>query len=644
MLAQRRYQFREFTLDMRRGALFRGAEEIRLRPKSFGVLQALVDRHGQLVTKDELLELVWGRTVVTEGAITQCLIDVRRAIGDDAQEIIRTVPRRGYIFTLPVTATDADSTAATVPAPIPLAEPPSPSASSRSWRVPAAAALLILLGALAWWGATSRVRPDPQQPVVAADTAQPASATRKSIAVLPFTNLTGQPDGEYVADGIADEVLHLLAQGDGFRVIARTSSFAFKGQPMSIDEIASKLRVDYVVEGSVRRAGNSLRVNAQLIDAASSSNIWSKAYERDMRDLLAVQEDIAQQIATALRISLASGPRVESHVPDPAAYDAFLRARFFFERRQRGDLEKSELAYREALRLDPRLARAWAGLAGVYSVQIREAGADVDALLQQQQEAVDAAIALDPQLAEARTRAAAYYFDAGDLDRSQEQLAMARELSPDDPNVLWSYSNELMADGQFDEAIDIVRRILASDPTSRVARGNLANMLVTAGRLDEARAEFRNFMAMQEAPSLDIAVDLARVDLLSGRNEAALQAAASWPEGPDRDFVLAVAAHMLGQSKTARAAETRLMARTDAASAVRLAEIHAHRGDRDAAFRWLNVAFDRMGPQPWLGFQWVPLDYSPFLVSLRSDARWRPTVQRSLPRARTASAQPISSR
>jgi TolB-like protein len=158
--------------------------------------------------------------------------------------------------------------------------------------------LLPLLGALLWWAAASR---QPAAPAAASDR---AGVILKSIAVLPFVNLTGEPDGEYVADGIADEILHLLAQGDGLRVIARTSSFAFKGRPTSIEEIAGKLHVDYVVEGSVRRSGTNLRVNAQLIESSSSSPVWSKAYERDVGDLLAVQQDIAQHIATALQSSL----------------------------------------------------------------------------------------------------------------------------------------------------------------------------------------------------------------------------------------------------------------------------------------------------------------------------------------------------
>lgn len=666
MLAQRKYRFGEFTLDLRRGALFRGAEEVRLRPKSFGVLQALVERYGELVTKEELLEQVWGRTVVTDGAVTQCLIDVRRALGDDAQEIIRTVPRRGYLLTLPVTTADDEPAMDQAPPVIAEPQPAEQSAqqsaqqpdsgsqleqalrtpsmapvrdtswwASRPRRAVTLAALLLALGALAWWGAAARL----QQASPATTVSSAAAVTHKSIAVLPFTNLTGATDGEYIGDGLAEEILHLLAQGEGLRVIARTSSFAFKGQPTSIQQIAERLRVDYVVEGSVRQEGTNLRVTAQLIEAASSSHVWSKAYERDVRDLLVVQQDIAQHIATALQTTLRDDlPRATGQAANPAAYDAFLRARFFFNRRLPGDLEQAEHAYKEALRLDPRFARAWAGLAGVYGVSVGEKGVDVPALLQKEQEAVAAAIALDPDLPEARMRAARHYFNVGDLARAAEEGSIGRKLAPDDPLVLAGAVDDLAMQGRMDEAIAVQRRIVAADPVSRVARGNLASNLLVAGRLDEARAEFLNVLAMGTRPDPDTAVDLARVDLFAQRYAEAQAAAEQWPDGPDRDLVLAVAGEGLRKPDVARPAEARLLARTGPVPALRLAELYAHRKDADLAFRWMNLAYDRLGPDPWLSDQWqwvYQLSMSPFLIPLRSDARWAPTAKRGEPRART---------
>jgi tetratricopeptide (TPR) repeat protein len=296
-----------------------------------------------------------------------------------------------------------------------------------------------------------------------------------------------------------------------------------------------------------------------------------------------------------------------------------------------GDIDRAEAAYRDALRLDPRLARAWAGLAGVYGLRLDEKGANLPALRQKQHEAIDAAIALDPELAEARMRAAVYYFQIGDVARAKEQQAMARKLAPDDPLVLASYANEFTLQGRFDEAIEIEKRIVASDPVSRVARVNLATSLLAAGRLDEARAEFLNFVAMGARPDPEVTVELARIDLLAGRYPQAIAAAEQWPDGPDRDFVLAVAGDALGRHDAARAAQSRLLEGNDAADAVRLAELHAHRGDGDEAFRWLNFAFDRLGPNPLLSDQWqwvYQLKLSPFLKPLHADARWLMMNQR----------------
>jgi TolB-like protein/Flp pilus assembly protein TadD len=479
-------------------------------------------------------------------------------------------------------------------------------------------------------------------PVSAAEP-NPTTDPRRSIAVLPFVNLTGDPDLEYVADGIPEEVLHLLVEGEGLRVIARTSSFAFKGRSTSIADIATALGVDYVVEGSVRGAGTDLRVSTQLIDASSSSQVWSKVYEGDPRSMLDVQQDIAERIATTLQASLRDGSRAGRHVPAPAAHDAYLRARFFFHRRTDGDLQKAEAAYREALRLDPQFARAWAGLAGVYGVSFDEPGADLPTLLQKQREAIDAALALDPELAEARVRAASYYYQVGDEARALQEEAIARRLAPDDPLVLSWQASDLAVHGRFDEAIGIQRRLLSSDPASRITRGNLAVMLLAAGRLEEARAEYLNYDAMGAQPDPDAAMDLARIDILSGRYQEALTAAEKWPEGPDRDFVLAAAGVAMGKNELARAAESRLLAGRNAADAVRLAELHAYRNEREEALHWAEVAFDRLGPKSWLTPQWewlYALKLSPFLQPLRDHPRWVAASESAVPPVGANAAEP----
>ena len=241
--------FGDFALDLRRRALSRGGIEVFLRPKSFEVLCQLVQNHGTLISRQQLLDLVWGRTVVTEDSVTQCVLDVRRAIGDEHQQFVRTVPRRGYVFVAPVVAAEADAASA-AKSPVPVA-----------------------------------------------------------IAVLPFVDMSPGHDQRYLADGIAEEILDRLARSKNLRVIARTSSFALRSPALDVPTIAAKLDVDYVLEGSVRRSGHRVRVTAQLIDAECNSHVWSSTHDRSFTDLFALQDDIATTVASGLQAVLAQPAR-----------------------------------------------------------------------------------------------------------------------------------------------------------------------------------------------------------------------------------------------------------------------------------------------------------------------------------------------
>ena len=458
---------------------------------------------------------------------------------------------------------------------------------------------------------------------------------RPSVAVLPFANLTADARGEYFSDGISEEILHLLVQSDGLRVIARTSSFAFKNQPVGIDDIATRLGVGYVVEGSVRSSGPNLRITAQLIDARDSSHVWSRVYDGDARDVLAVQRDIASQIAAALEATLAVDPRSASPAPTPAAYEAFLRARFMFNRRLPGDLVRAQQAFEEALRFDPRFARAAAGLAGVYAARIvEEPDADADALLRKAREAVETALRLDPDSAEARIRAARYHFEIGDVERAEREAAIAQDLAPEDPAVLSWFAASLASQGRFEESIAMERRVVAADPISRVVRINFGHHLLAAGLLEEARTELERAIEIEPHTATEVAVDLVRILLLEGRYQEAWAEAERWPPGPDRDFVIAVAGAASERPVKAAAAVGRLRAGTGPGEALRLAEFHAYRGEHDHAFEWLDTAYDRLGTRAYVSMKWqwiYPLRFSPFLRSLRSDPRWADSTRRADP-------------
>jgi len=358
------FEFGDFRLDAARGALLRGEDEIHLRPQSFRVLEYLVRNAGRLVTRRELMDAVWGPAVVTDDSLTQCLIDIRRALGDEASGAVRTVPRRGFVFELPVTVADGNKavgggsvetpaepqapTAATVPSPGPPAAPP----TRRAWIVLLLITLAALLRGVAWWLLGRSVNMAPEN----------------SIAVLRFADLSPAGNKQYFADGLAEEVLHRLAQSPELVVIARSSSFAVDPAAADIREAAARLNVAHVLEGSVRQAGDQVRITAQLIDAAEGYHLWSETYDRDLDDVFAVQDDLAALIGEALRAELQGSAAIRAVAEtDVEAYDDFLRGRRLVHAVDRASLETARQMFERAIELDPDFALAYARLSSLHS-------------------------------------------------------------------------------------------------------------------------------------------------------------------------------------------------------------------------------------------------------------------------------------
>jgi TolB-like protein/DNA-binding winged helix-turn-helix (wHTH) protein/Flp pilus assembly protein TadD len=639
MPAHRSYSFGDYALDLDRGALLRNGVDVRLRPKSYEVLRVLVERHGALVTKDELFDAVWGRTIVTEGSITQCLIEIRRAIGDEAQQGIRTVPRRGYIFDVPVVEASGDEPREPAPSRT-EAQPASPSARKppvnnavqkrRRIGAPLVTLAIVALAALA-----ALALRDARRGEQAAMRTAPARTAPSNIAVLPFVNMSPEPDQEFFSDGISEEILNLLAQSDHFRVTARTSSFAFKGQTLSVAEIAQRLGVDYVLEGSVRKSGKRLRITAQLVEAEHSAHLWTQTYDRELADTFAIQTEIATKVAEALEVRLTRGeqPPVD-YTPRAEAHERFLRAQFFYHRRAPGDLERARQHYEAALQIDPQYARAWAGLAGVYGLQFVEGDVPVEVGLEKRAEAVEKALTNDPNLAEAHMRAAQHFWETGDGQRAADHAAIAFELDRNDPLVLSHYCTLLAWEDRFDDALELEHRMVTRDPFSLAVRINLANTLLAAGRLDDARNELLKAVELSPDWEPAVEVELTRLMILEGRHAEALDKVRAWPPGTDRDHALALIDYALGDTAEADEAVRRLEQTPGPSAAVRLAEIHASHGDLDAAFDWVNEAYDRLGKNPWLSAEWrwvLPLRFSPFLNPLHDDARWSALRIRGLP-------------
>jgi TolB-like protein/DNA-binding winged helix-turn-helix (wHTH) protein/Tfp pilus assembly protein PilF len=624
--AFRAYSFGEYTLDLRRGALVQNGLDVRLRPKSYEVLRFLVERHGQLVSKEELLDGVWGRSVVTDASITQCLIDIRRAIGDDSQRVIRTVQRRGYIFDAVVV--EADGAAAA-----PRVEPPPPvgGGSSRPGRSGTGArmwlAVVVLVPALivVWIGL--RREPWSARESGEARESPQTAATERSIAVLPFADLSPGRDQQYLADGIAEEILDRLAGMRALRVIARTSAFSFRDRPADIPTIAARLRVSHVLEGSVRRAGDHLRITAQLVDVASNSHVWSKTYDRDLGDLFAVQDEVAGSVAVALEESLAGSGL---HALPPAlgpAYERFLQGQFFFKRRSPGDVARAAKYFEDAVAIDPGFARAWAALSGACGILAWDGDRTSD-WRARRGEAARRAVELAPDSVEARIRLASYFYESGRLEEALAEYRRAYELDPGD-HWLASFSDGFpqWRDGDLDAVIKDERSQAERDPLSPTARMNLGLSLFAAGYLDDALAEFRSALEINPDLGAEVELEIGRVLVAQRRYPEAYAAIRQLQDSELRDSGISLLIDTPEHRRDAEAALARLVMRPgDYMHDLRIAEALAQRGRDDDAFGALQHARDGLeqGPELMARIWYLQNEmfHSPFLKSLHSDPRW----------------------
>lgn len=617
------YEFDGFQLDARRRLLYSHADgqPVEMTARVFDTLLYLVERPGEVLDKRALMEALWPNVVVEESNLTQTIHTLRRTLGErpDEHRFIVTVSGRGYRF-----VADVNQRPGAV-APGWPAEPASAAGKLRSRRAKLIASVALsvaLLGVVAI--AVHQHRES---------RAARSAPTIQSIAVLPFVDMSPGGDSAYFADGLSEELLTLLAQIPELRVIARTSSFSFRDQNVDIATIAEKLAVGHVLEGSVRKSGNKVRITAQLVEASTSAHLWSQTYERDLDDIFAVQSEIAAAVAEALQAKMASGVQRGLAPPiNTQAYEHFLRGQFFFGRRAPGDLERALSSYQEALAIDPKYARAWAGVAAVSFVQTDDPLVPRDIGLARLLDAAQKTVSLDPQLAEGHVRLAAYYWMIGQRELAAEHFRRGAALNPDSPLVLGNLASVAAEKGQLDEAIRLQRRAAARDPLSAVSISNLGYYLFSAGRLEEAKKELSR--AYEISQDSDIAHTVGQILILQGELEAALSFIQRSTEGADLEQDLALVYHALGRTDDADAALTRLIAESGASDPLVIAEVYAYRGNPEEAFRWLEISTKSFDPGAGLlignHFPWELRD-SPLLASLHSDPRWEALVA-SLPR------------
>jgi TolB-like protein/DNA-binding winged helix-turn-helix (wHTH) protein/Tfp pilus assembly protein PilF len=494
------YTFGEFRLDSRSRVLFRSGELVALYPKAIDVLMFLVEKHGNVATREELLERVWPGTFVEESTLTRSISVLRKALGDtpEGHSYILTVPKRGYQFVAMVRQETAD--AASIPPSLdkPIPENSRPSVPVRRWpsALIAGGVLSVLLAAGGWlyW---SRFHSRSVLP------------SRIMIAVLPVQNLTGDADREYISDGLTEGIIAQLGgiNPERLGVIARTSAMTYKHSPKTVSQIGAELHVEYIIESSLRQSGDRLRVTTQLIRVNDQTHLWSQDYDRARRDLVTLQDDFANAVASGIRLELAAAahqPLLSTRSINPDAYMAYLEGRFYWNQRNVPALERAIVHLRQATQLDPNYALAYAGLADAYcslGVIGDVAAAEV---FPKARIAAEKALALDNSLAEAHTSLAYVKFSYDwDWNGAEAEFKRAIALNPNYATAHQWYGQFLRLMGREEEAIVEGQKSLDLDPMSLIINVEAGLPYHYLQRYDEALRHYRK--ALEVDPNFALA-------------------------------------------------------------------------------------------------------------------------------------------
>src|SRR5882762_9785190 len=620
------YRFGQFMLDSDRRTLSRANSPVSLTPKAFDVLLFLAQNPNRLVSKEELLQAVWGDTFVEEGNLTQYISHLRKALGANSEDtrLIVTIARKGYQFTAGVTVAEStDSTkqpavqVSTAGSSLSDLQPPRGSSvdeavpkAPKNWRkvavMGASAALLAAVCFASWRHFGSKAPPKSQKIM---------------FAVLPFENLTGDPNKEYLADGLTEETISHLGRLNPERlgVIARTSVMGYKHKDERLDQIGRDLSVQYVLESSLRESGTHLRLTAQLIQVKDQTHLWSQDYDYLAKDILNVQDDVAKAVAHEIRVRLTSQQQAELARPrpvNPDAFDAYLQGYYFFERNTDKDTDMSAKYFERATQLDPSYALAWVGLSRARKWQAAIGLIPKEEGYRVAREAVERALALNPNLAAAHTQMGRIKqqvdFDWAGADASFQR---AVEAEPGSPESVRSAASSAALLGRFDEALQLARRAVDLDPLNADSGASLAEIEYLMGQLDQSAADGKKALELNPDASSD-SYTLSLIDLLQGRPQDALRDIERVQYAPTRASLHALTYYALGRKKESDAALSELIAKYHASNAFEIAEIYAFRNQTDEAFEWLDRAYAQRDPSL------MSTKMDPLLKSLHNDPRF----------------------
>lgn len=489
------FSFNEFTLDLKRGCLFRNGEEIKLRPKSFDTLTHLVANSGRLISKDELFAVVWPDTAVTDDSLVQCLIEVRRALGEEGQRIVKTVPRRGYIFDAQVTRNDSPPAqliytdeveairviieeSGPQPATQLLPEKRSPLYSRTTF---AAAVLLALaLGGLILWQVRRNRTKTPVE--------------IKTLAVLPFKSQIPENQTDYLGLGIANEIITKMSQTGALNIRPTSAVRKYTNQEVDALQAARELQVDAVLDGTYLRVGNQLRITVNLLRVTDGASLWAETFDQQFTDIFAIQDRVSQQVAQRLWLRLNATEKerlTKRYTSNPVAYSYYAKGMYHFYDigpavASRSDSELAVDLFKKAIELDPQYALAHAQLGYTYT-KIAVFQEDNPTLIEQAKLELGIAERIDPQLADvhlARFFIAFSQYEGWEVDKAMHELRMAQQL---DPNVGNTELVDLYSHiGLEEETTKALEQALKIDPNNEEAKSAYVNALLISARPDQA--------------------------------------------------------------------------------------------------------------------------------------------------------------
>jgi len=449
-----------------------------------------------------------------------------------------------------------------------------------------------------------------------------AAAGAASIAVLPLANESGEAAQQYFSDGISEDLITALSQFPGLKVIGRTSAFQFRDSKEDSRSIGVKLGVAHLLEGSVRRSGDTVRVSTELIDTADGSTQWSERYDRPYKDLFALQDEITHAVAGALRTKLLRGEHAAAQSERPPsgsleAYNALLQGRFYVQRSNtEPDARKALEYYTQATQLDPRYALAWSEQSRLWTALAGLGGAPQQEAYAKAREASERALALSPELAAAHV-ARGYLLDNANFDwrGAEAEYRRALALAPNDAEAQFYFGRLLASFGEVEQAIELTRQALATEPLRANWYDWLATYLTGLNRLDEAERAIRRAIELQPAALVHHGA-LAIIEIQRGNAQAAIAAAQQEPVQAGRDIALGWALQIGGDRSAADAALKTLIEKYSAVAAYQIAEVYALRNDANSTFEWLGRAWDNR--DPGVG----NLLFDPFILRYRADPRF----------------------